>query len=40
MVGAALQAVETGECGIVPLSDEVCAWVDRTYADLLGSRSL
>jgi len=40
MVGAALQAVETRERGIVPLGDEVCAWVDRAYADLLGSPSL
>jgi S-adenosylhomocysteine hydrolase len=35
MIGAALQAVETDEHGIVPLSKEVCAWVDRTYADLV-----
>jgi S-adenosylhomocysteine hydrolase len=35
MIGAALQAVETHERGVVPLSDEVCAWVDRTYTELL-----
>lgn len=34
MVGAALQAVETDESGIIPLSREVCTWVSRTYAEL------
>jgi hypothetical protein len=36
MLGAALQAVETSERGVVPLSDEICGWVDRTYRELLG----
>jgi len=37
MVGAALQAVESARRGILPLSDEVCAWVDHMYPKLFAA---
>jgi hypothetical protein len=35
MVGAAVQAVEAEQRGVIPLARELCDWVDRTYGAML-----
>ena len=35
-VGAALEALDDDTCGLVGVSDALCAWVDRRYREMLG----
>ncbi len=35
-VGAAIEALDDDTCGLVDVSDDLCAWVDRRYRDILG----